>query len=402
MSTFDYDLIIVGGGLVGGSLALALKHSPLRIAVVEATGSDERVAAAAGQRALALARGSAQILDRLGIWSAVEADARRITRIHVSDRGHFGKTRIDAAREGVPALGYVATARAIEDGIAEALPKTPAALFQPARVIGLQAGESCICVTLKQGEEHIHLTSRLVVAADGGNSSVRKLLDIGQAIRDYGQTAIVVEVGTERDAAGTAFERFTPSGPLALLPIGRKRGSVVWTLRHPDAEEVLGLPDELFLEKLQASFGHWLGRLSLASSRQAFPLKLIQAERMTDQRVVLIGNAVHQLHPVAGQGFNLGLRDAAQLAEALIARTEFGEDIGDPAFLSGYAAARKSDLDRVIFFTDSLVRIFSTDFPPLALARNLGLLALDLWPGAKKLLARHAMGLGQRIPYFGG
>jgi 2-octaprenyl-6-methoxyphenol hydroxylase len=256
-------------------------------------------------------------------------------------------------------------------------------------------------VTLKRGDEHINLTSRLVVAADGSNSSVRKLLDIGQTVRDYGQTAVVVEVGTAQDPRGTAYERFTASGPLAVLPIGRRRCSVVWTLRHAEAEEVMALPDTMFLDLLQRAFGTWLGRLTLASARQRFPLKLVQADRMTDRRVVLIGNAVHQLHPVAGQGFNLGLRDAAQLAEALIARTEFGEDIGEAAFLTSYAAARKRDLDSVIFFTDSLIRIFSTGFPPLALARNLGLLALDCWPGAKGMLARHAMGLARRIPRFG-
>lgn len=401
MSTFDYDLVIVGGGLVGGSLALALQHSPLRIAVIEASSEDERRASPTGQRALALARGSAQILDRLGIWSAIEADASRIERIHVSDRGHFGKTRIDAEREGVKTLGYVATARVIEDQIAEALAHASPDLIQPARVIGLQGGERCICVTLKHGDEHINLTSRLVVAADGGNSSVRKLLDIGQTVRDYGQTAIVVDVSTGQDPRGTAYERFTPSGPLAMLPIGPKHCSVVWTLRDAEAEDVMALPEAMFLEKLQKTFGTWLGPLTLVSPRQCFPLKLIRAARMTDQRVVLIGNAVHQLHPVAGQGFNLGLRDVAQLAEALIARTEFGEDIGDRVFLQRYAASRKRDLDSVVFFTDSLIRLFSTGFPPLALARNIGLLALDCWPGAKQVLARHAMGLARRIPRFG-
>lgn len=401
MSSFDFDLVIVGGGLVGGSLALALRRAPLRIAVIEASSEAERQAAQAGQRALALARGSTQILDRLGIWSAIEPEASRIRRIHVSDRGHFGKTRIDAAREGVGALGYVATARLIEDRIAEALQQTSAELFQPARVIGLQGNENCICVTLKRGDEHVHLTSRLVVAADGGNSSVRKLLEIGQTVRDYGQTAIVAEVTTEKDPDGTAYERFTPSGPLALLPIGRKRCSVVWTLRDTDADDAIALPEPMFLSRLQQTFGTWLGRLSLRSARQKFPLRLVQSSRMTDARVVLIGNAVHQIHPVAGQGFNLGLRDAAQLAEALISRTEFGEDIGDPDFLRAYAAARKHDLDSVVFFTDGLIRIFSTRFPPLALARNLGLLALDCWPGAKRTLARHAMGLARRIPRFG-
>ncbi|WP_139559531.1 2-octaprenyl-6-methoxyphenyl hydroxylase [Methylotetracoccus oryzae] len=398
MNGFDYDLVIIGGGLVGSSLALALRNAPLRIAIVDAQSEAQRRASPAGARALALAEGSVQILQRLGVWAAIEPDATPIRHIHVSDRGHFGKTRLDAEREGVKALGHVATARAIEEAVIGALHDAPADLLEQARLIGLKAGDDRICVTLRQGDDTLNLTTRLVVGADGGDSSVRKLLDIGSTARDYGQTAIVLEVATERDHRNTAYERFTASGPLAMLPIDRKRCSVVWTLSHHDAEDVRSLPEAQFLATLQETFGHWVGRLSIATPRQAFPLKLIRADRMTDRRVVLIGNAVHQLHPVAGQGFNLGLRDAAQLAEGLIGRTEFGEDIGSAGFLEAYAASRSRDLQNVVFFTDSLVRLFSNRFAPLALARNLGLVALDCWPAAKQRLASHAMGLARRIP----
>ena len=399
MSAFDYDLIIVGGGLVGGSLALALRHAPLRVAVVDAQSETQRRASPGGVRALALAQGSAQILERLGVWAAIEPRATPIRHIHVSDRGHFGKARLDSGHEGVKTLGYVATARAIEEAVIDALHVAPATLIEAARLIGLKAGEDRICVTLKrQGEEALNLTTRLVVGADGGDSSVRRLLDIGCTVREYGQVAIVLEVETERDHRNTAYERFTASGPLAMLPLSPRRCSVVWTLSVEDAEELRNLPAPEFQARLQDTFGQWVGNLSIATPRQAFPLKLIRAERMTDRRVVLIGNAVHQLHPVAGQGFNLGLRDAAQLAEGLIGRTEFGEDIGDPAFLHAYATARRRDLENTVFFTDGLVRLFSNRFGPLALARNLGLLALDCWPTAKRQLARQAMGLARRIP----
>lgn len=401
MNTFDYDIVIVGGGLAGGSLALALRQTPLRVAIIEASGDDERRASPAGQRALALARGSAQILQQLGVWPRIEDRTTPIRHIHVSDRGHFGKTRIDADREGVAALGYVATARTIEDGVAAELSGGTVDLIQPARLIGLQASDTCICVSLKHGDEALSFTSRLVVGADGGSSSVRRLLDIPQQVRDYQQTAIVLEVDAERDCPSTAYERFTAAGPLALLPVGRKRYSVIWTLRTAEADEQLALPDALFRDRLQDAFGHWVGRLELATPRVGFPLSLIRAARMTDQRVVLIGNAMHQIHPVAGQGFNLGLRDAAQLAEMLTVRQRFGEDIGDAELLSDYAAARRKDLNNVVLFTDSLVRLFSTSFAPLALVRNLGLVALDNLPGAKRLLARHAMGLGGRIPLVG-
>jgi 2-octaprenyl-6-methoxyphenol hydroxylase len=398
MSHPDFDLIIVGGGLVGGSLALALANSPLRVAVVDAQSESQRRASPAGLRALALAQGSAQILERIGVWPAIRSKAMPIKRIHVSDRGHFGKTRLDADREGVKALGYVATARDIEDEIIDALHRSPATILSGARVIGLRAAGTVIGTALKQGEEAMTLTSRLVVGADGGDSSVRKLLDIGQTIRHYDQTAIVLEVTTERDHGDTAFERFTASGPLAMLPVGKRRCSVVWTLRDSDAEEMRTLPEPVFLGRLQDAFGQWLGKLTVSTGRQAFPLKLVQAERMTHERAILIGNAMHQLHPVAGQGFNLGLRDAAQLAEGLISCAGLGEDIGRARVLDNYAKARRQDLGNVVFFTDSLVRVFSNQFPPLALARNLGLFVLDCLPTAKQRLARHAMGLARRIP----
>lgn len=393
---YDYDLLIVGGGLVGGSLALALKDAPLRIGVVEAQAQAERQASPAGERALALSRGTAQILGELGIWPKVAAHAAPIRHIHVSDRGHFGKTRLHAANKGVDALGYVALARTLEDAIEEALSAPPIARLCPARVVGLKSGRDGICVTLKQNEETVNLTARLVVAADGGNSTVRKLLGIEQAVRDYGQTAIVTEVRTEQAADFTAYERFTASGPLAFLPLGRKKYSVVWTLKHEDVAELLSLSEAEFTRRLQAAFGYWLGKIELASRRQGFPLKLIRAEKMVADRVALIGNAMHQIHPVAGQGFNLGIRDAVALAERLLAQSAFDGDIGAQNFLDGYAQSRQADLAKVIRFTDSMVRLFSNDLPPLVMARNLAMLALDRLPPAKRLLARHAMGYAAR------
>ncbi len=398
---YDYDVLIVGGGLVGGSLALALADTALRIGVIESVPEDKRIASSAGDRALALAWGSAQILGQVGVWQGAEKKAAPIRHIHVSDQGYFGKLRMSAEREGVPALGYVATARTLEEEVALRLSQSPVTMICPASVIGLKAGSEAVHVSLREGNESINLTARLLVAADGGNSTVRKLLEIGQSIRDYGQTAIVTEVNTGKSGDFTAYERFTPVGPLAFLPVAKKRYSVVWTQKADDAAELLAMPDSAFTDRLQSAFGYWLGKIALASRRQAFPLKLIRAERMADERVVLIGNAMHQLHPVAGQGLNLGLRDVAMLAEMLVARLAFGEDIGERTFLERYAQARQADLDRVIRFTDSTVRIFSTDFAPVALARNAGLLALDRFLPGKRLLAQYAMGLGNRIPRFG-
>lgn len=400
MKICDYDVLIIGGGLAGGSLALALAGSPLKVAVVEGSTESERQAAPAGARALALARGTARILETLGVWAAVEPKATPILNIHVSDRGHFGKARLSAEREGVAALGYVVTARDVEDAVAGALHSGTVELIQPARLIGLRAGPDSVHVSLKRGEETLMLSARLVVGADGSDSTVRRLLEIPQIVREYGQTALVFEVATELDHRNVAYERFTVSGPLAVLPLGRRCCSVVWTLAPSDAEELCAVPEAEFLARLQHAFGYWLGALGPVGPRQTFPLKLIRAGRMADDRVVLIGNAMHQLHPVAGQGFNLGLRDAAQLAERLIVKQGFGEDIGAPAFLHSYAEARQSDLRSTVAFTDSLIRLFSNDFLPLALVRNIGLFALDCLPPAKHLLARHAMGLAERLPRF--
>jgi 2-octaprenyl-6-methoxyphenol hydroxylase len=396
----DYDLLIAGGGLAGGSLALALRDAPLRIAIIEAVPEAQRLKSSAGDRALALSWGTAQILEQIGVWREARKKAAPIRHIHVSDRGHFGKVRMSAEKEGVPALGYVAPARVLEESVAEALRDSGIARLCPARVVGLKADENSVHASLKQGEESLNLSAKLLVGADGGESTIRNLLEIGRTVREYGQTAIVTEVAVSRDSDFTAFERFTPSGPLAFLPVEKKRYSVVWTRAHADAEELLGVSEREFAERLQAGFGYWLGRISLTARRLGFPLKLIRARRMIDRRVVLIGNAMHQLHPVAGQGFNLGLRDAAALAEMASVRLGFGEDIGAEAFLQSYAKARADDLNKVIGFTDGMVRIFSNDFAPLVHARNLGMLALDRCPPAKRILARHAMGLGNRLPRF--
>ena len=394
--TTDYDVLIVGGGLVGGSLALALKDASLRIGLVEALSDAERQASPAGDRALALSRGTVQILDGLGIWASVAPHTMAIRHIHVSDRGHFGKTRLDARDRGADALGHVALARVLEDAIQQQLDSSSVTRLCPARIMGIQSGQDSALVALKHCGDQLNISAGLVVAADGGNSTVRTLLGIEQKVRAYGQTAIVVEVNTSKDTNYTAYERFTSSGPLAFLPLERRKCSVVWTLTDEEAEDLLQQGKLEFTANLQEAFGYWLGTLSLANRPQGFPLKLIQAERMTDQRVVLIGNAMHQIHPVAGQGFNLGLRDAAVLAERIQIQNRLGEDFGDPLFLRQYAKARQADLNRVIRFTDSLVRIFSNEFPPLAWARNLALMSLDRIPAAKRLLSRHAMGYGIR------
>ncbi|MDO8939810.1 MAG: 2-octaprenyl-6-methoxyphenyl hydroxylase [Methylicorpusculum sp.] len=397
----DYDVLIAGGGLAGNCLALALKDSGLNIAIVEAQTLKQIQESPAGDRALALASGTVELLEDLGIWHGIREMATPIVNIHVSDQGHFGKTRLAAQKENVAALGYVIRARDIETHVAKLVDEAGITLICPARVAGLMSTEFDIGVSVKAGNESHALTASLLVGADGGNSSVRKLLDIDQDITEYGQTALVATITCSLPHQNIAFERFTSSGPLALLPMEGQTCALVWTRKHEEAEYLKDCSEPEFIERLHDCFGYRLGELSLSAPRRAFPLSLIRAEAMVSGRAVIIGNAVHQLHPVAGQGFNLGLRDVVQLADTLLHQIEINGDIGDPDVLKQYADTRQQDLSKVIGFTHTLVSVFSNQWAPLALVRNLGLALLDIAPSGKSLLTRHAMGLASQLPRLG-
>ncbi len=392
---YAYDLIIVGGGLAGNCLALALKDTGLSCAIIEASTPEQLQTSPAGDRALALAAGTVQQLEQMGVWQGIGHATTAIKNIHISDRGHFGKTRLSAEKEQVEALGYVITARDLETHAAKLVAESPTTQFCPARVVGLSSDSDKISVQIQQGDESLTLTAQLLIGADGGQSSIRQLLNISQQVTDYRQTALVTTVTSTLAHKNTAFERFTSSGPLALLPIAHKQSAVVWTRSTEDAKALLQISETDFLAQLQACFGYKLGKLSLSAPIRSFPLALIRAEKMIAERVVIIGNAVHQLHPVAGQGFNLGLRDVVQLADKLIIQHQADKDLGADDFLKDYAASRQKDHDLVIGFTNNVVRIFSNDWLPLAAARNLGLTLLDHIPKAKSLLSRYAMGLEQ-------
>jgi 2-octaprenyl-6-methoxyphenol hydroxylase len=388
----EYDLLIVGSGLAGNCLALALKDAGFRIAIIEANTRAQLHASPAGDRALALAAGTVMMLDTLGVWQGIKHAATPIQHIHISDRGHFGKTRLSAQKEHIDALGYVIAARDIETYVANLVINAGIDIIAPARVAGLISGDQEICANIKQNDQSQNLSAKLLVGADGGLSSVRQLLNINQLITDYGQTALITSVKSTIPNNNTAYERFTSSGPLALLPISKNECAVIWTRSHEDADTLMLGREADFLVELQQCFGFKLGELTLIAPRRAFPLSLIRAEQMVAGRAVIIGNAVHQLHPVAGQGFNLGIRDVIQLAEMLIKQHEQNKDIGEADFLNAYAVSRKKDHDWTIGFTDTLIKIFANEWLALAAARNIGLTLLDHIPAAKTLLTRHAMG----------
>lgn len=387
-----FDVIIVGGGLAGNCLALALKESGLNCAIIEAYTIEHLKNSPAGDRALALAAGTVQILEELNIWQGCESAASPIKNIHISDRGHFGKTRLSAEKENVKALGYVITARDIETHVVDLVSESNITRIAPAKVTGLQAYDSHIEVIIEQNGEKQTLSAALLVGADGGQSSIRQLLGIAQHITDYQQTALVTTVTSTLPHHNTAYERFTNSGPLALLPLSNKQSAVVWTRKTEAANALMQCDETEFLAELQTCFGYRLGKLSLSAPRRSFPLSLIRAEKMTGDRAVIIGNAVHQLHPVAGQGFNLGLRDVIELAERV---KQHDGDLGDAQFLNDYAKARQKDHNVVIGFTNNVVKIFSNDWLAFAAVRNIGLALLDHIPPAKSLLSRYAMGFHQ-------
>ena len=389
----EYDIVIVGSGLAGNCLALMLKNIGLSIAIVEAATREQLVASPTGDRALALAAGTVETLDSLGLWQGISHSATSIKHILISDQGHFGKTRLSAQKEHVEALGYVISARDIETHIANLVTESSIEVIAPARVVGLMSSDHEVFINLKQDKESFNITAKLLVGADGGLSSVRQLMGINQKITEYGQTALVTTIKSTLSNNNTAYERFTASGPLALLPVGSHLCSVVWTRKDEDATALMLGSEADFIAELQQCFGYKLGQLCLTAPRRAFPLSLIRAEKMVVDRTVIIGNAAHQLHPVAGQGFNLGFRDVVQLAEQLIKQYETNNDIGDASFLNTYASTRTQDHDRTIGFTDTVVKVFSNEWLALVTARNIGLTLLDYVPFAKSVLTRHAMGM---------
>lgn len=400
MTHTDYDILIIGGGMVGVSLALALRGSGLRLGVVEAVPYAAAQQPSFDDRALALAYGSQRIYTGMGVWQRIEdVGITPITRIHISDRGHFGCTRLDSRDMGVAAIGYVVENRVLGAALNQILAQAEnITLLCPAQVQGVELDADVARVTVAQTGVHRTLSARLVVAADGGHSTIRKMLAIATSHVDYGQCAVVTNVSLVRPHYGIAYERFTDSGPLALLPMGANRCSVVWSLPPAQAEHVLTLGDGEFLQRLQDSFGDRLGTFVKVGARRSYPLSLTRVAEHVRSRLVLIGNAAHSLHPVAGQGFNLGLRDVAVLAQVLVDAQRAHDDYGSLPILDRYAAWRRRDNIAVSVFTDTLVRVFSNSFPPLVTARNLGLLALDLAPPAKRGLMRRTMGVSGYLP----
>ncbi len=396
----SFDIAIVGGGMVGASLAVALAPFGLRVALIEAVPHDSASQPSFDERTTALSNGSRRILETLGVWPQVESLATPIRRIHVSDQGRFGFARIDAAEQGLNAMGYVVPNRALGSALWQRLEQLGGTrIYCPAQVARVEGGEHVVSLEIAQDGATTRIDSKLVVAADGAQSAVRRAFGVDADTRDYGQTAVITTVLPQRFHEHVAYERFTGSGPLALLPLDSGRCTLVLTLNHATAEAAMGWSDAEFLAEVQRRFGFRLGRLLKVGRRVSYPLSLTRAERTSAGRCVIVGNAAQGLHPVAGMGFNLGLRDIASLAELIAEhRHESPFDAGATSLLAGYDEWRAADRHAVIAFTDGLVRMFASPLGVVRRLRNVGLLAFDLLPPAKAALSRLSTGSGARVP----
>ncbi|MBO3671758.1 2-octaprenyl-6-methoxyphenyl hydroxylase [Acinetobacter soli] len=396
-------VIIVGGGMVGLSLALMLAKQNIAVKLLEAIQypdyDDENLApyhSSFDARNTALSRRSVQIYQKLQLWDALQQHATPILQVHITEEGSFGKARLVASQEKVESFGQV-----IENAwlgrvlLTQVRQHELIELIDGVKVTSLKQDQDFVYLNAEREHEQLELQAKLVIAADGRDSFCRQALGVGADVRDYDQVAIVTTVQTSKPHEQVGFERFSALGPLALLPLpGESRRSVVWPVKKGTEDEWLGEHnDQHFLDALQKTYGDRAGTFEKTGRRFSYPLSQVLAHKQAVGRVVLMGNAAHTIHPVAGQGFNLCLRDADVLVRHLLQQLSESDDIGEPENLLAYEQARLKDQQRVIKFCDSVVRGFSNQNPILKLLRNTGLVAFDVIPGIKPLVANYAMGL---------
>ncbi|HEX3971292.1 MAG TPA: UbiH/UbiF/VisC/COQ6 family ubiquinone biosynthesis hydroxylase [Stellaceae bacterium] len=390
------DIAVVGGGLSGLSLAIACAAAGIDTAVIDREDPAKFRDAAYDGRTTAIAYGSQQVLKGIGVWDALAPHAEPIREIRVADGDsplflHYDRSEIEAE-----ALGYIVENRLLRGALQERAAALPSlALYAPNAVDDVEFGEAQAQLSLSDGGR---IATSLVIGADGRNSPMREAAGIKTWGRSYRQIAIVCVVRHEKPHNGVAVEHFRAAGPFAILPMQGNRSSIVWTEEEHDAPALLALDNKAFARQLASRFGDFLGRLEPEPGRWSYPLSLIQAERYAAQRLALIGDAAHVIHPIAGQGWNLGVRDIAALAELLVDAHRLGLDLGSSNLLRQYERWRRFDSLTLTTVTDGLNRLFANDFPPLKLARDLGLAAVNHAPGLKRFFMRHAMGVTGDLP----
>jgi len=396
----DYDIIIAGGGMIGTSLGLALAPLSLRIAIVEPVARSSADQPSFDDRSTALSRSSQRMFEAMGLWSEIVATATPIKTIHISDKGRFGFSHIEAEEQNVEALGYVVINRVLGEVLQRNLRIFPGIdVICPASVTGFSLSKRQAAVLIdKEGSEQ-ELTCSLLVAADGANSGVRDMMGISATHIDYKQSAIIGNILTAKAHNNFAFERFTEDGPLAVLPLVDDRSAFVWINPTDKTDELLELLDKDFQLELQAAFGNRLGQFSKVGKRYAYPLSHTRTCGLTSRRGVVVGNAAHGLHPVAAQGFNLGLRDVAALCDCIAESRGLGEqDFVTNSMLEAYSSWRKEDQAKLVHFTHGIVKLFGDKRLSIRLLRDIGMIGFDLLPGVRKLFAKHTMGLAGRLP----
>jgi len=389
-----FDVAIVGGGMVGSSLALALSSLPLKVVVIDPYAQDSVEAPAFDARAIALSWGSTRIFNSLGIWQQLKSLATPIKKIHVSDRGHPGISRLNAKQFNVAAMGQVVELQPVGQIMHQQLQQSDINFLCPAKVVHIEQETDASCLTVdseQSGQQQIR--ARLVVAADGKDSAICKMSGIELEEKTYEQQAIISTIQTQLPHNNVAFERFTETGPVAFLPLSRNRISLVWMTNSEQAKHLMQTTDADFMQRLQTQFGQRLGSITRIGERHCYALSLLRANSCINRRLVVVGNAAQSLHPIAGQGFNLGLRDVAALADIMREACIAGRDVADPELLQRYQQSRADDRKRVMGFTDTLARLFANPAMIFCLPRNIMLMSMNLLPQMRTSLAEAAMGI---------
>jgi 2-polyprenyl-6-methoxyphenol 4-hydroxylase len=396
----QFDITIVGGGMVGVSLALLLAaQQRWKILVIEskamAKNNETEYSASFDARSTALSWSSRSVLQKMGIWHNIEQHAQAISSIHVSDRGHFGLTRLEAEEAGVDALGYVVENSRLGSVLIQQAKQVDISLKDDAKILSFQPKSHSMELAIEIDDQQQLINSKLLVIADGANSTSVQKLGISQQHKAYGHSAIIANISLEQAHNKVAYERFTDNGPMALLPLtdfkNDHRCALVWTQPSDQVDELMAVDGSEFVSQLQARFGDRLGPFKAVGERVSYPLALTTSEEQVRRRLAVIGNAAHSLHPVAGQGFNLSLRDIDCLAQCLIDQPQEA-DAGELEPLLSYQKQREKDQRNTLLFTDNLTKLFGLSSSAVALGRNSGLLMMDLVPALRNQFAHFGMG----------
>ncbi len=396
----DFDVIVAGGGMIGVSMALAISSFNLSIAVIEKVDRDEQIQPSFDDRSTALSRSSQNMFEAMGIWAQICETSTPIRSIHVSEQGRFGFSHICAEEQQVEALGYVVVNRVLGNVLmSEMEKKENVKLFCPSTITSIRNKKEYCDVIIESNNLQKKISAKLIIVADGFDSNAREMLGIGMHRVDYRQSAIIGNVLTERPILNRAYERFYESGSIAFLPVQDKRAAFIWVLPEDQSEKLMSASDDLFIELLQHQFGFRLGQLDGLGKRAYYPLALTQAYRLISERSALIGNAANGLHPIAAQGFNLGLRDVATLTDCIFDEIQHSNlDSNIEKILHRYSEWRKPDHKKLVSFTDGLVSLFGSNNRSTRILRNLSMLGFDFIPGFRKLFVRHTMGLAGKLP----